>query len=96
MNRYTDIKRGNFADRGYGSQHRNRFRVGVLSRDPWCVLCGVAPATVADHYPLSRRQLVEVGADADNPENGRGLCAQCHNKETAKHQPGHRFRRGDQ
>jgi 5-methylcytosine-specific restriction protein A len=53
--------RGTPAARGYGAEHRDRFRAGVLQRDDWtCVLCG-AEAKVADHYPLTRRELVKQG-----------------------------------
>ncbi|MFD9064197.1 HNH endonuclease [Kitasatospora purpeofusca] len=73
---------------GYGPRHRARFRAAVLRRDPRCVLCRKALATEADHYPLSRRTLVERGLDPDDPQHGRGLCKPCHSRETAEHQPG--------
>ncbi|MEU6709988.1 hypothetical protein ABZ897_00800 [Nonomuraea sp. NPDC046802] len=41
------------------------------------------PSTVADHHPLSRRELVARGLDPDDPQYGRGLCTSCHGKETA-------------
>jgi 5-methylcytosine-specific restriction protein A len=62
--------------------HRRRFRIGVLRRDPLCVLCG-AVATVADHWPRTRRQLILDGADPNDPRHGRGLCASCHSRITA-------------
>lgn len=68
--------------------HRNRFRPGVLGRDTLCVLCRIAPATVADHWPKSRKELVALGLDPDDPEYGRGLCHRCHSAETARLQPG--------
>ena len=68
--------------------HTKRFRPGVRERDPICVLCNIRAATVADHYPKSRKQLVDLGMDPDDPNHGRGLCTQCHNTETAEHQPG--------
>jgi 5-methylcytosine-specific restriction protein A len=80
-------RRRDTAAGGYGAEHRDRFRAGVLSRDPTCVLCG-RPATVADHYPLSRRELVRRGLDPNNPLYGRGLCASCHSGETTRNQPG--------
>lgn len=80
--------------RGYGRVHRDRFREGVLAREPYCRLCH-APSAVADHHPLSRRELVARGMDADDPKHGRGLCVRCHNIETAKRQGGSRnFARG--
>jgi 5-methylcytosine-specific restriction protein A len=89
--------RGTSRQRGYGRTHQARFRPQVLKRDPLCVCqtaghghtgpC-LAPSTVADHHPLSRRDLVARGMDADDPRHGRGLCAPCHNRETATRQPG--------
>lgn len=74
--------------RGYGSAHRNRFRPGVLQRHPTCVLCQRAPATRADHWPLSRKELVAKGLDPDDPKYGRGLCASCDGRQTQRRQPG--------
>ncbi|MFD4320122.1 holin [Streptomyces sp. NPDC058548] len=74
--------------KGYNAQHVQRFRAGVLERDTTCVLCTTAPATQADHYPLSKRELQARGLDEHDPRRGRGLCASCHSKETARHQPG--------
>lgn len=79
----AERQRGTPAGRGYGHEHRARFRPAVLARDPWCRICGSAPATVADHHPLSRRELVAAGLDPDDPQHGRGLCASCHGRETA-------------
>jgi 5-methylcytosine-specific restriction protein A len=42
----------------------------------------------ADHWPLSRRELVEQGLDPDDPKHGRGLCTSCHSRSTAREQPG--------
>lgn len=88
----AERERGSSAKRGYGKKHRTRFRAGVLARDICCVLCRGdgkwTLATVADHWPLSRRELEERGLDADDPEHGRGLCETCHNRETARNQPG--------
>lgn len=65
-----------------------RRRRAYLYAHPWCVLCG-RPATVPDHYPLSRAELVRQGvADPDADRYLRPLCAACHNRETAQHQPG--------
>jgi 5-methylcytosine-specific restriction protein A len=92
--RESDQARGTATSRGYTSKgHTKRFRPGVLSRDPLCVLCmaeGRPPrlSTVADHWPLSRRQLLEQGLDPDDPDHGRGLCKPCHDRSTAEHQPG--------
>ena len=75
------------AKRGYNTHGHRRFRRLVLKRDPLCVMCG-SVATVADHYPMSRRDLLAQGLNPNDPERGRGLCATCHNRETAIHQPG--------
>ena len=84
-----DQRRGSSWSRGYGRAHQRRFRPGVLAKNNGlCVLCQIAAATVADHWPLSRRELVEAGLDPDDPQHGRPLCHVCHSKETAQHQPG--------
>ncbi|MEV4020184.1 hypothetical protein AB0J35_57880 [Nonomuraea angiospora] len=84
----AEEQRGTAAERGYGQAHRDRFRTGVLRKHPTCVLCRARPATVADHYPLSRRQLVAQSLDPNDPQYGRGLCDTCHGQETASRQPG--------
>lgn len=83
-----------YASRG----HLRRFRPGVLRRDPYCCCDldhaphGVSPcgqsSTDADHWPLSRRELIAAGLDADDPARGRGLCHRCHSAVTARLQPG--------
>lgn len=65
-----------------------RIRHSYLYQNPWCVLCGRS-ASVADHFPLSRKKLLSQGAS--NPDafgNLRPLCTSCHNRETARKQPG--------
>jgi len=62
--------------------HRS-FREAVLARDPICVLCLRARATVADHFPIERRDLVAMGLDPNDPARGRGLCKACHDRHTA-------------
>ena len=76
------------SSKGYNAEHRDRFRAGVLERDPVCVVCRQAPSEHADHWPLSKRELQARGLDEHDPRRGRGLCPPCHSKETAKHQPG--------
>lgn len=80
--------RGTAASRGYGGKGHALFRTAVLTKNPICVLCHLAPSTAADHYPLSRRDLVLRHLNPNDPTHGRGLCAPCHNRETAQHQPG--------
>ena len=84
----ADKARGTSRDRGYNTPGHRTFRAAVLARDPICVLCRRALATVADHYPISRRDLIELGRNPNHPDAGRGLCKPCHDTETAQHQPG--------
>jgi len=90
-------RRGSAAGRGYGHQHRGRFRPGVLKRDPLCVCVErhghhanqcLLPSTVADHWPLGRDELVLQGLDPNDPAHGRGLCKACHDWHTSQAQPG--------
>ena len=85
----ADRARGTSAERGYNSRQWRATRRALLRRDKDCRVCGQEPATVADHYPRSRKELLEMGvSDPDALYRLRGLCARCHSKETAKHQPG--------
>lgn len=93
----AEQRRGTATQRGYGHQHRSRFRRGVLKANPLCVCADtghghgpqcLAPSTVADHHPLSRRELVAAGLDPNDPQHGRGLCKACHDHHTAHAQPG--------
>jgi 5-methylcytosine-specific restriction protein A len=87
--RKAEQTRGTAHQRGYGATHRKVFRAGVLARHPFCQhpRC-TERATDADHWPLSRRQLVDAGLDPDDPKHGRGLCHAHHSRETATNQPG--------
>ncbi|GFH34306.1 holin [Streptomyces pacificus] len=84
----AEQRRGTARQRGYDREHEQRFRPGVLAKNPTCVLCGQRPSVHADHHPLSRRELVQQGLDPHDPRRGRGLCGPCHSSETAKAQPG--------
>lgn len=87
--RAAEQQRGTSAQRGYGGPQWQAARRAVLRRDRVCVVCNVARSTVADHYPTSRRELVEQGAqDPDALYRLRGVCRSCHSKETARYQPG--------
>jgi 5-methylcytosine-specific restriction protein A len=86
--RQAERTRGTAAQRGYGTEHRKRFREGVLAKHPFCQVCRRTRSTVADHWPLSKRELDEQGMDSNDPQHGRGLCHTCHSVETAQHQPG--------
>ncbi|MEU1128750.1 hypothetical protein ABZ383_02605 [Streptomyces sp. NPDC005900] len=44
---------------------------------------------MADHFPLSRRELIARGEpNPDAAKHLRPLCVACHNCETARNQPG--------
>jgi 5-methylcytosine-specific restriction protein A len=71
------------ADQG----HRTRFRPAVLAKNGGrCVDCG-APATVADHDPLDRDELVARGLDPDDPQHGQPRCKRDHDRRTAATKP---------
>ena len=84
----ADKRRGTATERGYTSPGHRAFREEVLARDPICKLCLAKPSTVADHYPISRRDCLARGLNPDDPSNGRGLCKTCHDRSTAQHQRG--------
>lgn len=87
--RDADRARGTATQRGYNSPGHAAFRAAVLAKnDGICVLCQLAPATVADHWPTSRRDLIALGQNPDDPRHGRPLCKPCHDGETATSQPG--------
>lgn len=86
--RQADQHRGTAAERGYTSVGHFRFRDEVLARDPICVLCMRRPSQEADHFPVSRKGLITLRLNPDDPKRGRGLCKPCHSAETARHQPG--------
>lgn len=95
VRRRTDEARGTAAQRGYGSTWRRR-RASFLARHPRCIDCG-AKATVPDHDPYSRRDLVAAGvADPDADEFMQPRCTPCHNTRTAATTPGGWHRRRDQ
>lgn len=81
------------ASNPYATKGHRSFRAAVLARDPRCVcvgecgqhvgMCG-RPATVADHWPRERVELVSLGLNPNDPRCGRGLCARCHNAKTAR------------
>lgn len=75
------------AQRGYDARWRTR-RLDYLAGHPTCTLCPRA-ATIADHYPLARRELLALGVrDPDADEFLRPLCRSCHDHETGDRQPG--------
>lgn len=83
--------RGTRTQRGYTNAWL-RISERYLARHPLCVVrrpgCTLV-ATVSDHYPVSRRDLVAQGVrDPDADHRLRPVCAQCHGRETAVYQPG--------
>lgn len=84
----ADKARGTSTQRGYGKAHRVQFREGVLARQPICQMCRRKPSTEADHYPKSKRDLLRLGLNSNDPRYGRGLCHECHSSHTAAAQPG--------
>ena len=83
----AEQQRGTTTTKGYGVKW-GRIRKRYLYAHRWCVLCRKT-ATVADRFPESRRALVARGvSDPDARSRLRPLCTTCHNRETAKHQPG--------
>ena len=61
----------------YGAAHK-RLRQVILSRDPWCKLCDIAPSNEMDHIvPLSR-------GGTNDDDNLQGVCKRCHSKKTMK------------
>jgi 5-methylcytosine-specific restriction protein A len=54
-----------------------------LRDEPRCQHCG-EQATVADHAPVTRRNLVALGvANPDETIHLQSLCVPCHNRKTA-------------
>lgn len=84
----AEALRGTATERGYSSRGHRSFRSEVLARDPYCVICLRRRSTEADHFPLSRKGLIDQGLNPDDPIYGRGLCKRCHSAETARNQPG--------
>lgn len=82
-----EAARGTASQRGYGVRW-SATRRQYLATHIWCVLCG-AVATIADHHPISRRDLIAAGVeDPDTDERLRPLCDPCHHVQTARLQPG--------
>jgi 5-methylcytosine-specific restriction protein A len=68
--------------RGYGVGWRKR-RELFLAVNPTCIDC-LAPATVADHDPLTRDELIRRGdPDPDAFHHLKPRCASCHSRKTA-------------
>jgi len=73
----------------YRDRRWARTRLLVLRRDPLCtiaILCGGSKASaIADHFPLSSREIVERFGEAEffNPDRCRGACKADHDRKTA-------------
>lgn len=81
----------------YATQSHKAFRQAVLALYPLCQCqgeCGhhrglcAARSTVANHYPIERRDLEAAGLNPNDPQYGRGWCEPCHNAYTARTSPG--------
>jgi 5-methylcytosine-specific restriction protein A len=73
--------------RAYSTREHRTFRDAVLARDTYCVICHMQLATIADHYPTSRVDLIAGGLDPNDPQYGRGLCKTDHDRHTARSHP---------
>lgn len=72
----------------YSTVEHQAFREQVLAKNPICVLCRRTRASIADHHPIERRDLVAMNLDPNDPQYGRGLCKACHDRHTAETSPG--------
>lgn len=71
----------------YGAQWP-ALRLDYLTRHPVCTLCP-RQADVADHYPRGIRLLRKHGILHPHLDRYlRPLCKQCHDRETARREPG--------
>lgn len=85
--RREDKRRPSASQRGYGAKWANDRRE-FLRLNPICMDCG-AEATVPDHSPLTRAELVAGGIT--HPDDFVFLqprCKPCHDRKTARDQPG--------
>jgi 5-methylcytosine-specific restriction endonuclease McrA len=76
-------KRLSYRQRGYTKDFQAQ-RLKLLADSPSCSLCD-QPATVADHHPIERAQLLLMEVkDPDDLEWLRPLCTKCHNIKSAR------------
>jgi 5-methylcytosine-specific restriction protein A len=84
----SDAVRESPAQRGYDSHWRRSIRPAFLRQHPICVLCG-ALASVPDHWPETRKELVGRGvSDPDADHRLRALCKTCHDRYGLSDHPG--------
>lgn len=84
-----EARQARVSNRVYSTRGHLIFRDAVLTRDVVCVIPGcVQWATVADHYPRTRLELVALALNPNDPQYGRGLCSLHHNQHTAATTPG--------
>jgi 5-methylcytosine-specific restriction protein A len=96
--REAEQRRGTAAQRGYNGTHWRVRRRQCLRRDALCRCTGCTACTstgctlqasVADHDPYERRDLVDQGiADPDALTYLKGKCKACHDAKTAATRPG--------
>lgn len=77
-------------ERPYDDPLWRRRSAAFLRAHPWCALCeelGLSvKATVADHWPMSRKELVAAGeSDPDQTKYLRPLCRGHHNARASSH-----------
>lgn len=85
--READKRRGTRIERGYDAKWR-RNRARFLAAHPICIDCG-GPATVADHDPVSRRELVaQSDPHPDAWQHLKPRCRNCHSQRTGLAEPG--------
>lgn len=80
--RTDDARRGSSRARGYNSRWE-RTRAKHLTNSPLCTECGVI-GSVVDHID----GLGPLGPRGHDHDNLRTLCKPCHDRRTARDQPG--------
>nr|DAT23874.1 MAG TPA: HNH endonuclease bacteriophage, HNH Endonuclease, DNA.52A [Caudoviricetes sp.] len=79
----------------YTSVGHRKARAKLLALHPYCQCEGckahkglcTQKATVADHFPLERFELIAEGKDPNDTRFMRALCKQCHDIKTAATRP---------
>lgn len=79
----------------YTSAGHRKARAKLLALHPFCQCDGckahkglcTRKATIADHYPLERFELIAEGKDPNDTRFMRALCKKCHDIKTAATRP---------